>query len=315
MEALLARGDEVRCLVRPSSLRLLDGKKVQVLAGDLSDAETVRRGVEGCEAVFHCAADYRLYVDKPEAMYAANVEGTRGVLEAARRAGVRKVVYTSTVGALGIRPDGRPADEREPVRLEDMLGHYKRSKFMAERVAEELCAKGLPVVIVNPSAPVGDRDIKPTATGRMILDFLRGRIPAYVDTGLNLVDVRDVASGHLLALERGRVGEKYILGHRDMTLKEILEMLGKVAGRAAPRVRVPHWLPLTVAAIDTGLARMRGRRPRFELDAVRLARKKMFFDPGKAVRELGLPQSPVEEALARAVRWFRGNGYVEGAAA
>jgi dihydroflavonol-4-reductase len=315
LEALLARGDEVRCLVRPSSLKLLDGKKVQVLAGDLSDVEAVRHGVEGCEAVFHCAADYRLYVDKPEAMYAANVEGTRHVLEAARRAGVRKVVYTSTVGALGTRPDGRPADEREPVRLEDMLGHYKRSKFLAERVAEELGAKGLPVVIVNPSAPVGERDIKPTATGRMILDFLRGRIPAYVDTGLNLVDVRDVASGHLLALERGRVGEKYILGHRDMTLKEILEMLGKVAGRSAPRVRVPHWLPLTLAAIDTGLARMRGRAPRFELDAVRLARKKMFFDPGKAVRELGLPQSPVEEALARAVRWFRGNGYVEGAAA
>jgi dihydroflavonol-4-reductase len=304
---LLARGDEVRCLVRPSSRRLLEDARAQIVVGDLTDVECVRRSVEGVDAVLHCAADYRLYVEDPAAMYSANVEGTRNVLRASHQAGVRRVVYTSTVGALGLRSDGSPADERQPSRLEDMLGHYKRSKFMAERVAEEFAAKGLPVVIVNPSAPVGERDIKPTATGRMILDFLKGRMPAYVDTGLNLVDVRDVAAGHLLALERGRPGEKYILGHRDMTLKEIFETLARIAGRPAPRVRVPHWIPLTVAAVDTSLARMRGRRPRFELDAVRLARKKMFFDPGKAVRELGLPQTPVEEALGRAVTWFRGH--------
>jgi dihydroflavonol-4-reductase len=315
MEALLAQGHEVRCLVRASSRGLLDGRPVEIVPGDLTDAASVRRGVQDTEVVYHCAADYRLYVPDPAPMYAANVEGTETVLRAAHEAGVRRVVYTSTVGALGLNGDGSPADERAPVSLEDMIGHYKRSKFLAERAALQWAARGLPVVIVNPSAPVGDRDIKPTATGRMILDFLRGNIPAYVDTGLNLVDVRDVAAGHLLAAERGRIGEKYILGHRNMTLREILETLGAIAGRPAPRMRIPHWLPLAVAAVDTGLARLRRSQPRFELDAVRLARKKMFFDAGKAVRELGLPQTPVEEPLRRAVEWFRSKGYVNGRAA
>jgi dihydroflavonol-4-reductase len=232
-------------------------------------------------------------------------------LKASSLAEVRCVVYTSTVGALGLNGDGTPADERTPVQVSQMVGHYKRSKFLAERVAEEWIARGLPVVIVNPSTPVGERDIKPTATGRMILDFLRGRIPAYVDTGLNLVDVRDVAEGHVLAMERGKIGEKYILGHRDMSLKEILDTLASIAGRSAPWLRVPHWLPLTLAAVDTSLARVRGGTPRYELDAVRLSRKKMYFSAGKAVRELGLPQTPVEEALGRAVAWFRQEGYVE----
>lgn len=315
LEALLARGDQVRCLARPASRRLLEGASVEVVVGDLTDFEAIRRAVEGAEAVYHCAADYRLYVEDPAAMYRANVEGTRNVLRAAAESGAQRVVYTSTVGALGLHPAGEPADERTAGRLGQMVGHYKRSKFLAERVAEEWAIRGLPVVIVNPSAPVGERDIKPTATGKMILDFLKGRIPAYVETGLNLVDVRDVAAGHILAMERGRPGEKYILGHRNMSLKEILEALAPIAGRPAPRIRVPHWLPLAVAAMDTGFARLRGGRPRYELDAVRLARKMMFFDSGKAVRELGLPQTPVEEALGRAVAWFRDSGYVTGRAA
>ncbi|MCI0408230.1 MAG: NAD-dependent epimerase/dehydratase family protein [Acidobacteria bacterium] len=315
VEALLARGDEVRCLARPASAALLDPSKTEVTLGDLTNFDSLRRGLAGIEAVYHCAADYRLYVADPEAMYAANVEGTRNILRAAAEAGVQRVVYTSTVGALGLNADASPADEQTPVGLSDMVGHYKRSKFLAERVAEEWVSKGLPLVIVNPSTPVGERDIKPTATGRMILDFLRGRIPVYVDTGLNLVDVRDVAAGHILAMERGRIGEKYILGHKDMSLKAILDSLSSIAGLPSPRLRVPHWLPLAVAAADTALARVRGGKPRFELDAVRLSRKKMFFDSGKAVRDLGLPQTPVEEALGRAVRWFRLNGYVEGRAA
>ena len=315
MQALLARGDEVRCLARPESRRLLDGRPVEIVIGDLADEDAIRRGMRGVGAVYHCAADYRLYVPDPARMYDANVEGTRRILQAAADAGVRRVVYTSTVGALGLHSDGRPSDETAQATLADMPGHYKRSKFLAERVAEEWAARGLPVVIVNPSAPIGDRDIKPTATGRMILDFLRGKIPAYVDTGLNLVDVRDVAAGHILAMERARPGEKYILGHRNMSLIEILTTLGGIAGLPAPRVRVPHWVPLAVAAFDTGLARVRGVAPRFELDAVRLSKKKMYFDPGKAVRELGLPQTPVEEPLRRAVDWFRGNGYVDRRAA
>jgi len=305
VQALLRRGDQVRCLVRPVSRPLLLGQPVEIVPGDLTDEESVRRGVQGVDVVYHCAADYRLYVPDPAAMYAANVEGTRIVLGAAAAAGVRRIVYTSTVGALGSTADGTPGDEKTPVALSDMIGHYKRSKFLAERVAEEWAARGAPIVIVNPSTPVGERDIKPTATGRLVLDFLRGRIPAYVDTGLNLVDVHDVATGQIAAMERGRVGERYILGNRDMTLKEILGTLASISGRPAPRVRVPHWLPLTVAAIDTGLARARRAVPRFELDAVRLARKKMYFSPAKAVRELGLPQTPVEEPLRRAVDWFR----------
>jgi len=315
MEALLARGHQVRCLSRPASQPLLEGRPVEVVSGDLTDPALIRQAVQGMDVVYHCAADYRLYVPDPPAMYAANVEGTENVLRASAEAGVRRVVYTSTVGALGLHPDATPADEQSPVSLDDMIGHYKRSKFLAERVAERWAANGLPVVIVNPTAPVGDRDIKPTATGKFILDFVRGKIPAYVDTGLNLVDVRDVAQGHLLAAEKGRVGEKYILGYRNMSLQEILETLGTIAGRPAPRMRVPHWIPLAVAALDTGLARLRNTAPRFELDAVRLSRKKMYFDSNKAVRELGLPQTPIEDPLRRAVEWFRAHGYLEGKAA
>jgi dihydroflavonol-4-reductase len=311
-QALLRRGDDVRCLVRPASRRLLDGLAVDAVEGDLGDEDLLVRGIDGCEVVFHCAADYRLYVADPAVMYASNVDGTRHVLSAATRCSVRRVVYTSTVGALGLGADGAPGNENTPVTFGDMTGHYKRSKFLAERIADEYAAAGLPVVIVNPSAPVGERDIKPTATGRMILDFLRGRMRAYVDTGLNLIDVRDVAQGHLLAAERGRPGERYILGNRDMTLKEILESLATITERPCPQVRLPHWVPLTAAALSTGFARLWGREPRLHLDAVRLAKYRMFFDCGKAVRELELPQSGVEGAMRRAVDWFRRHGYVDG---
>jgi dihydroflavonol-4-reductase len=314
--ALLDRGARVRCLARGSSRSdLLEPLPIEVVRGDLTDARSLQRGIEGADAVFHCAADYRLYVPDPEAMYAANVEGTRNVLRVSAECGVGRIVYTSTVGALGLESTGRSADETTPAQLAGMTGHYKRSKFLAERVADEWIERGLPLVIVNPSAPVGEMDVKPTATGRMIVDFLEGKMGAYVDTGLNLVDVRDVAEGHLLAFEKGRIGEKYILGNENLTLEQILQKLAVITGRPAPRVRLPHWVPLTVSALDTWRARLFGRVPRFPLDAVRLSRYKMFFDAGKAVRELGLPQTPVDEALRRAVDWFRNHGYVKGRAA
>ncbi len=313
---LSAHGAELRCLVRASSPRRnLDGMDDgELVVGDLRDSDSVARALEGCDTVFHCAADYRLFVRDPTEMYASNVDGTRNVLAACHRAGVRRVVYTSSVGALGLNRDGVPADETTPVSLGDMLGHYKRSKYLAERVAEEWAGRGLPVVIVNPSTPIGDRDVKPTATGRIILDFLNRKTPAFVDTGLNWIDVRDVAVGHLRAAERGRPGEKYILGHRNLSLEEIFRMLAEVTGLPAPRVRLPHWIPLAFAALDTGWARIRGGEPRVALDGVRLSRYKMYFDASKAVRELGLPQTPIAEALRRAVDWFRDNGYAGSAA-
>jgi dihydroflavonol-4-reductase len=313
--ALVARGLEVRCLVRPATDRRRDtlaGLPVEIAPGDLTDRPSLDAAVAGCEWVFHCAADYRLGVADPAAMAAANVGGTESLLAAAARAGVARVVHTSSVGTLGHHADGTPADEATPVSIGDMIGPYKRTKFQAERAAEAWAAKGLPVVIVNPSTPVGEGDVKPTPTGRIIVDFLSGGYPAYVDTGLNLIDVRDVAQGHLLAAERGRVGERFILGCRNMTLKEILDALAALSGIAAPRVRVPHWLPLAAAYVEEGLARLGSRPARFTREAVRMSRHRMFFDAGKAVRELGLPQTPVEAALARAVAWFTESGYVKG---
>jgi len=313
---LLERGASVRCLVRAESPRTnLEGLEVDVVEGDLRDPASLRRAIEGCDTVFHCAADYRLFVRDPAPMYASNVDGTRNVLQAAADLAVRRVVYTSTVGALGLRADGSPGDETTPVGVDDMIGHYKRSKFLAERVADEFAAAGLPVVIVNPSAPVGDLDVKPTATGQMIVDFLDGKMSAYVHTGLNLIDVRDCAIGHVRAAEHGRVGEKYILGHRNMSLKAILDLLSEISGVPSPRVRVPHWVPLTVSAVDTFVSGMLQRTPRFPIDAVKLSRHMMYFDASKAVRELGLPQTPVDEPLRRAVTWFRKHGYTKTAAA
>jgi dihydroflavonol-4-reductase len=310
---LVEQGARVRCLVRPGSSRQnLAGLPVELWEGDLRDPAGLREALTGCHRAFHCAADYRLWTRDPRELYASNVGGTDHLLAAAASTGVERVVYTSSVGALGLSRDGTPADETTPVALADMIGHYKRSKFLAERKAKEWAARGLPVVIVNPSTPVGDLDIKPTPTGQMIVDFLRRRMPAYVESGLNLVDVRDVAAGHLLAAERGRPGEKYILGHRNLRLKEIFDLLAHLTGLPAPRVRLPHAVPLVFAALATAAARLTGRPPRVSLESVKMSRKLMFFRADKAVRELGLPQSPVDQALTRAVEWFREHGYVRG---
>jgi dihydroflavonol-4-reductase len=259
--------------------------------------------------VFHAAADYRLWAPRPEELYATNVEGTRRLIEAAVAEGVERIVYTSSVGALGLPGDGRPGDESTPVTLDDMVGHYKRSKFLAEQEALRLAAEGAPVVLVHPSTPVGPGDVKPTPTGQMIVDFLRGRMPAFVDTGLNLVHVDDVAAGHLLAAECGRVGEKYILGGRDMTLREILAALSEVTGRPAPRWEMPLGVALAAGHLSQWWADHVTRRPpRVPLEGVRMARKRMFFDGSKAIRELGMPQTPITQALEEAVTWFVARG-------
>src|ERR1700693_3767173 len=299
VRALLRRGRSVRCLVRSSSrLSNLQELPVEITAGDVTDPASLSRAMAGARTVFHCAADYRLSARDPREIYAANVEGTRNVLAAASEIGAEKVVYTSSVGALGLNRDGRPGNEQTPVEPRTLIGHYKKSKHQAERVAGEWAAKGLPVVIVNPSTPVGEMDIKPTPTGQMIVDFLNRRMPAYVETGLNLVDVRDVAEGHALAAEKGKIGEKYILGNRDMTLQEIFDALSRLPGTPSPRIRLPHWVPLAAAAVDTCISRLTGRSPRVPLEGARMARHRMFFDSRKAIEALGLPQTPVGEALA-----------------
>jgi dihydroflavonol-4-reductase len=310
VRALLRAGRRVRCLARPASdPSPLAGLSVEIVRGDLREPRSLPPAVAGIDTLYHCAADYRLGLADPRNLHETNVVGTEHLLRAAAAAGVRRVVHTSSVAALGLKRDGTPADETTPVSPDRIVGAYKRSKYEAERVARGWAEKGLPVVIVNPSTPVGERDWKPTPTGRIVVDFLKGRIPAYVDTGLNLVDVRDVAVGHLLAAERGRPGERYILGYRNVTLLEMLEMLGRLAGRRPPRLRLPHVVPLVAAAVDTGVSRLLGRTPRISVEAVRMSMHHMYFDASKAVRELGLPQSPVEDALGRAVAWFRENGY------
>jgi dihydroflavonol-4-reductase len=309
---LLVEGVAVRVLARPqSSLRNLEGLAVEVVYGDLRQPETLAPAVRGCRWVYHVAADYRLWCRDPGEMYRANVEGTAALLSAVRAAGdVERVVYTSTVGALGLPSGGEPGNESTPVSLDDMVGHYKRSKFLAEQEALRFAGEGLPVTLVHPSTPVGPGDARPTPTGQMIVDFMNGRMPAYVDTGLNLIAVEDVAEGHLLAAARGRVGEKYILGHRNLTLREILEILGEILGRPAPRARMPYAAALALAHVDQWVeGRLLRREPRIPLEGVRMAAKKMYFDATKAVRELGLPQTPVEDALARAARWFADQGY------
>ncbi len=310
VRALLAEGHAVRVLARPQSDRkALAGCQVEVVPGDLLELDSLRRAVAGCRVVFHVAADYRLWVPDPAALYRTNVEGTRHVLEACARAEVERVVYTSTVGTLGIPKDGRPGTETTPVRFEEMVGPYKRSKFLAERVAEEFAAQGLPVVIVNPSAPVGPWDVKPTPTGQMIVDFLKGRMFATLDTGLNLVHVADVARGHILAAEKGRVGEKYILGNQNCSLTKIFDRLSWLTGIRPPQHRLPYPLAWLGALVIEGVARLTGTPPRVSLTAVRMAKKHMYFSSEKAVRELGLPQTPVEQALRDAVEWFVAHGY------
>jgi len=309
---LVAARHRVRAIVRPGSdRRLLAGLPVEMVEGDLIDALSLGRALRGCDQLFHVAAFYSLWARDRRLFYDINLEGTHRILRAAADAGVGGVVYTSTVGALGIPPGGQAGTEETRVSLADMAGDYKRSKFLAEEVARGFARQGLPIVIVNPSTPVGSGDIKPTPTGQMIVDFLRGRMWAYLETGLNLVDVEDVAAGHLLAAQRGRVGERYILGGRNLTLREIFELLGRITGIRPPRLKVSAGLVLPMARLSEWIAdRITGRPPLIPVDAVRMAQKTMFFDCSKAIRELGLPQSPVEEALARAVHWFRENGYV-----
>ena len=303
---LLAEGATVRVLARPGGeRRALAGLAVEIAEGDLLDPASLRRAVRGVETVFHVAADYRLWVRDARVLFRTNVDGTRAMLEAAADAGARRIVYTSTVGALGIPRDGTPGREDTPVSLADMVGPYKISKFLAEEVARGLAKAGAPIVVVNPSAPVGPWDVKPTPTGRMIVDFMQGRMFASLDTGLNLVHVRDVARGHLLAAHRGRLGERYILGHANLSLREIFGLLAAITGRRPPRLQIPYALAWFGAACLTGGARLTGRAPQVSLTAVRMAKKRMYFDPAKAVRELGLPQTDVRRALEDAVAWFR----------
>jgi dihydroflavonol-4-reductase len=308
----------VRVLARRGSdRRALTGVPVEFVEGDLLDRPSLARAARGTDMLYHVAADYRLWVREPAELHRVNVEGTRAVLEVAGEAGVRRIVYTSTVGALGIPRDGSPGTEDTPVTLADMVGPYKSSKFLAERIAVELAQRGLPIVIVNPSAPIGPWDVKPTPTGKMIVDFMRGRMFATLDTGLNIVHVRDVARGHVLAAERGRVGERYILGHArgNLSLTEIGRVLGELTGRPSPRLRVPYAVAWCGAACTEAVARLTGRPPAVPLTAVRMARKRMYFSPAKAVRELGLPQTDPRQALHDAVRWFAEHGYARVAGA
>lgn len=309
---LREEGLQVRALVRRTSpvedLRTLG---IELFFGDLRDAAAVTRSVRGCDQVYHVAADYRLWVPDRRVMYAINVAGTENVMRAALEAGVSRVVHTGSVGTLAASVSGRIADESTPVNLSDMVGHYKRSKFLANQVVGRYVRQGLPAVIVHPSTPVGPLDRKPTPTGRIIVDFINGRMPAYLDTGLNFIDVRDVVAGHLLAARRGRPGRAYILGHRNMTLRRFFDLLSAVTGRPAPRVRLPYAPLLAAAGLNEVFSRLTGRAPLIPLTGVRMARKYMYFDCRRALEELGLPQHPVETAVAESVHWFRGQGYLQ----
>jgi dihydroflavonol-4-reductase len=309
--SLAAQGADLRLLVRPASdLRNIQELQAERVIGDLRDTACLKRAVAGCDVIFHVAADYRLWVRDPEQMYRSNVEGTRAILEAARENRVRRVVYTSSVATMGFQSNGHLADEDSPVSLANMIGPYKRSKFMAEEIAVEAGRSGMDVVVVNPTTPVGERDIKPTPTGRIVVDFLKKKFPAYVDTGLNLVDVAECARGHVAALEKGKSGERYILGGENLTLKQILDKLAVITGLPSPSIKVPHLVALATGVVDqvfTGY--IRNREPRATIDAVRMGRKKMFVSSSKAERHLGWKIVPVDGALRLAVEWFQANGY------
>ncbi len=314
LRAVVRAGHEARVLIRPEADRYnLRDVPVEIYHGDVRDREAVGRATAGCQHVYHVAALYKLWVRRKAEMYACNVTGTENILAAAREHNVEKVVYTSSVAALGIPKDGTPGTEQTPVTLSDMVGHYKRSKFLAEQVALRYAREGLPIVIVNPSTPVGAADVRPTPSGKMIVDFLNGKMRGFVDTGLNIVDVDDVAVGHLLAAEKGRIGEKYILGNANLTLLQILTILSELTNIPVPRFRVPYALAIFVAYADATLARLLPwREPFVPPVGVKLSKKKMFFEATKAVRDLGLPQTPVREAFRKAVVWFAENGYVKG---
>jgi dihydroflavonol-4-reductase len=310
--ALAAQGADLRLLVRATSRTdNIADLPAEVTVGDLRKPESLKAAMSGCDFVFHVAADYRLWVRNPEEMYQANVEGTRAIIQAAQESGVRRVIYCSSVATMGFKQTGEIVNEEAPVSLADMVGHYKRSKFMAEQIALEAGRKGANVVVVNPTTPIGEFDIKPTPTGRIVVDFLKKNFPAYVDTGLNLADVKEVARGHVLAMEKARPGERYILGGENLTLKQILDKLAEITGLPSPTMKVPHGVAMGFAAFDqffTGI--VLGKEPRATLEAVKMGRKKMFASSAKAERELGYQVLPVEEALRRAVAWFQTHGYV-----
>jgi dihydroflavonol-4-reductase len=310
--ALAEQGADLRLLVRSTSnLKNLEGLKAETATGDLRDAASLEKAMSGCDTVFHVAADYRLWVRDPGEMYRSNVEGTRAILEAARKNGVRKVVHTSSVATMGFTENGHPADEDSPVSLADMIGPYKRSKFQAEQIAMEAGRSGMHVVTVNPTTPIGEQDVKPTPTGRIVVDFLKRKFPAYVETGLNLVDVRECARGHMAALEKGGSGERYILGGENLTLKQILDKLGNITGLPSPKVKLPYAVAFAAGFVDEAITgHLLKREPRATVDTVRMGKKKMFASSDKAERELGWKIVPVEDALRRAVDWFRANGYV-----
>ena len=308
---LLAENVPVRALARPGSdRRNLEDLEAQIVEGDLTDAASLARAVAGCDALFHVAADYRTWAPKPDELYRANVDGTRAILNAAKHAGVKRVVYTSSVATLGIPKDGTPGDERTPVTVEDMVGHYKRSKFLAEDVAREFAAPGLEVVIVNPSTPIGPRDVKPTPTGRIVVDAASGKMPAYVDTGLNVVHVDDVAAGHWLAYQKGRSGDRYVLGGTDMSLREILIEIAEIVGRRPPVLRLPHAAVLPIAYAAEAWARLTGFKPVATVEEVRMSKKRMYFSSDRAKRELGYDPRPPRAALVDALQWFGRNGYL-----
>jgi dihydroflavonol-4-reductase len=308
---LLSQGAQLRLLVRPTSrIDNIADLPAERVVGDLRDLESLKRGMSGCEFVFHVAADYRLWTRNGQELYDSNVEGTRNVLAAARDSGVRRVIYTSSVATMGFGNNGRLTDEKTPVTLSNMIGDYKRSKFMAEQLVIEAGRGGQNVVVVNPTTPIGERDIKPTPTGRIVVDFLRRKFPAYVDTGLNLVDVADCALGHLLAMEKAVPGERYILGGENLTLKEILDKLAAITGLPSPKLKLPYAVAYATGVVDTVVSgKILKREPRVTLDAVRMGRKKMFVTSAKAERELGWNPGPVDGALRRAVEWFQANGY------
>lgn len=309
---LLDRGASVRVLVRRhSDGRNLAGLKVEQVYGDLLDRTTLTHALAGCRQLYHVAAHYALWAQDPQIFYDINVSGTRTLMEAARDAGVERIVYTSTIGAIGLPPEGGVGTEDTPVSLEQMVGHYKRSKYLAEQEVLKMAEEGLPVVIVNPSAPVGARDIKPTPTGQVIVDFMKGRMLAYIETGMNIVDVEDVAQGHLYAMDKGRVGERYILGNKNLSLDKVFRILSRLTGVPAPSLKLPRLSILPLAYANQWLSDyVTHQPPRIPLEGVRMAKYVMHYNCAKAVRELGLPQTPVEVALEKAVRWFRDNQYV-----
>ena len=313
LRRLISAGHDVRVMLRTNSdRRNLEGLEVEEVFGDLSQPDSFEAALKGCDALFHVAADYRLWIPDPDTMYSINVNGTRELMQAALRAGVSRIVYTSSVATLGLNADGRPADEKTPVTLNDMIGHYKRSKFLAEAEIRKLYEEqNLPVVTVNPSTPVGPRDIKPTPTGQMVVDAAAGRMPAYVDTGLNIAHVDDVAEGHLLAFENGATGRRYVLGGQNLSLREIFDRISEITGRKPPKIRLPHNLILPVAFVMESWARLSGTgQPRVTVDGVRLAKKKMYFSSERAREELEYSPRPVDKAFRDAIDWFDRNGYL-----